>query len=165
MKKQIRNNYLRLLVLLMAQLIFTWTAKGADNATFTGWEKDSPYNGYYNYKEKDTLKGNVTIFKKVTPLSGMAPATALILDEGGAEILVHVCPWEYADPQKTAIRKGIKTKIVGSWATIEGQDVFMAAKIKQGDSFEYKVRLTKDGTPFWTMSAEELAKETASSEE
>jgi hypothetical protein len=152
-------------IFLVAPLLFALTAEGADKFAFPGWQKDSEYNGYYNPKEKDTLKGNVLNFKKITPIAGMAPATALILDEGGAEILVHICPWDYADPQKTAIRKGIKTKIIGSWANIEGQDVFMAAKIKQGDNFEYKVRLTKDGTPFWTLSAEELAKEASSSQD
>jgi hypothetical protein len=35
----------------------------------------------------------------------------------------------------------------------------MASKIKKGDYFVLKVRLTKDGTPFWTMSPEQLAKE------
>jgi hypothetical protein len=34
----------------------------------------------------------------------------------------------------------------------------MASKVKKGDSYEFKVRLTKDGTPFWTMSPEELAR-------
>ncbi len=149
-------------ILLVVPLLFALAAEGADKPAFPGWEKGSEYNGYYNPKERDTLKGKVLTFKKVTPIAGMSPATALIFDEGGAEILVHVCPWDYADPQKTAIRKGIKTKVAGSWANIEGQDVFMAAKIKQGDDFEYKVRLTKDGTPFWTMSVEEQAKEAGS---
>jgi hypothetical protein len=45
---------------------------------------------------------------------------------------------------------------------IDGQDIFMAAKIKQGENFVFKIRLTKDGTPFWSLSPEELAKELAS---
>ncbi len=53
----------------------------------------------------------------------------------------------------------MKTKIKGVWAVIDDKDVFMAAKAKQGDDFEFKVRLTKDGTPFWTMSAEEITRE------
>jgi hypothetical protein len=35
----------------------------------------------------------------------------------------------------------------------------MASKIKKGDYFVLKVRLTKDGKPFWTMSPEELEQE------
>ena len=57
--------------------------------------------------------------------------------------------------------KDISTKVSGSWAVIDGKDVLMAAKVKQGDSFVFKVRLTKDGTPFWSLSPEELAKERA----
>jgi len=33
--------------------------------------------------------------------------------------------------------------------------------VKKGDFHEYKVRRTRDGTPYWTMTSEELAKETA----
>jgi len=35
----------------------------------------------------------------------------------------------------------------------------MASKVKRGNDFEFKVRLTKDGTPFWTMTPEQLARE------
>jgi hypothetical protein len=141
--------------------LFT-AADAAEKAGYAGWEKDSPYNGYYNYKERDSLKGEVLQFKEVTPLPGMAPGTAFILEEGEEKILVHLCPLAYSSPDETGIRKGIKTKVSGSWALIDGQDVFMAAKVKQGDTFVFKVRLTKDGNPFWSMSPEELAKELAS---
>ena len=150
-------------ILLLATAILFYSA-GAAQARATGivgWEKDSAYNSHYNYKERDAIKGKVIKFKEVVPLPGMAPGTSLIFDEDGQEILVHLCPLAYADPQKTGIRKDIKTKISGSWATIAGQDVFMAAKVKQGENFEFKVRLTKDGTPFWTLSPEELAKESS----
>lgn len=50
---------------------------------------------------------------------------------------------------------------MGGWE-IDGKVVFMASKIKKGTDWEFKVRLTKDGTPFWTMSPEQLAKERAS---
>ncbi len=128
--------------------------------TYNGWEIDSEYNSFYNYKERDSLKGKILKFKKITPLKGMDNGTAFILLEGDEEILVHLCPWEYAKPKETGLRKGVKTKVKGAWAVIGDEDVFIAAKAKQGNDFEFKVRLTKDGTPFWTMSAEELAKET-----
>jgi len=133
------------------------TAK--DSTPYKGWGIDSEYNKLYNYKERDSIKGKVTKFKKITPLPDMAPGTALIFLEGDEEILVHLCPWDFADPKETGIRKGVTTKLKGSWALIDDQDVFIAAKVKQGDNFQFKVRLTKDGTPFWTMSPEELDKE------
>jgi len=129
---------------------------------YKGWEENSEYNSYYNYKERDSLKGTLEKFEKVTPMPGMDPGTAFYLDEGGDKIIVHLCPWDYADPKETGIRKGVKTKVKGSWAEINGQDVFMGAKVKQGEDFEFKVRLTKDGKPFWTMGPEELAKELSS---
>lgn len=165
MKQGYTASILQILIVSAVLFSFGPLAAAAEKAAFTGWEKDSAYNSHYNYKERDSLKGKVLKFKSVTPLPGMAPGTALILDEEGQEILVHVCPSAYADPDKTGIRKDLKTKISGSWATIDGQDVFMAAKIKQGENFEFKVRLTKDGTPFWTMSPEELAKEASAPQE
>lgn len=137
-------------------------AVAAEENKYVGWEEDSPYNGYYNYKERDSLKGKIIQFKEVTPLPGMSPGTAIILKEGDEKILVHLCPVAYSSPKETGIRKGITTKVKGCWALIDGQDVFIAAKVKQGDNFEFKVRLTKDGRPFWTFGPEELAKEKAS---
>jgi len=59
----------------------------------------------------------------------------------------------------TGIRKGDELKIRGAWAEVGGKDVFLAAKIKKGEHFNLKVRLTKDGTPFWTMTPEQQAQE------
>ncbi|MFT5698782.1 MAG: hypothetical protein ACI8ZB_001638 [Desulforhopalus sp.] len=126
---------------------------------YAGWEKDSTYNKLYNNKERDSLKGELLKFTKITPLQGMTPGTALILQEGDEKIIVHLCPWDYAAPEQTGLRKGVKTKLKGAWAVIDDKDIFMASKVKQGEDFEFKVRLTKDGTPFWTMSPEELALE------
>ena len=136
-------------------------AAAAEKSGYAGWEKGSTYNGYYNYKERDSLKGKVVQFMEVTPLPGMDPGTAFILEEGGEKILVHLCPTAFSKSDETGIRKDVPTKVSGSWASIDGKDVLMAAKVKQGDSFSFKVRLTKDGTPFWTLSPEELAKEKA----
>lgn len=155
------KNQLRLLLLVIS--CFAITSGSPTNSiaqgNYSGWEKDSPYNKLYNYKERDSLKGKLIKFKKITPIEGMAPATSLVLKEGDEQITVHLCPWDYASPKQTGLRKGVTTKIKGVWAVIDGTDVFMAAKAKQGDDFEFKVRLTKDGTPFWTMSAEEIARE------
>jgi hypothetical protein len=149
------------LVIIMILCLFS-AAESSEQSGYQGWEVDSPYNGYYNYKERDSLKGKILQFKEVTPLPGMAPGTAFILEEGDEKILVHLCPVAYRSSDETGIRKGIKTKVKGCWALIDGQDVFIAAKVKQGDDFEFKVRLTQDGRPFWSLSPEELARESAS---
>lgn len=136
-------------------------AAAADKAGYSGWEKGSAYDQQYNYQERDSLKGKVLQFIEITPLPGMAPGTAFILDEGGEKIEVQLCPVAYSSADETGIRKGVSTKVSGSWAVIDGKDVLMAAKIKQGDNFVFKVRLTRDGTPFWSLSPAELAREKA----
>ena len=165
--RQIMQMFLQKSLLKCFMLIFITfglfaAASAAEKVGYDGWEKNSTYDENYNYKERDSLKGEVVQFKEVTPLPGMAPGTAFILEEGEEKILVHLCPLAFSTPDETGIRKGIKTKVSGSWAVIDGQDIFMAAKIKQGENFVFKVRLTKDGTPFWSLSPEELAKELAS---
>ena len=135
----------------------------AKDSGIAGWEVGSEYNKLYNPKERDTLKGRIVKFVKVTPLPGMATGTALYLDEGdGEKILVHICPASFASARDTGLRRGEKVKVKGAWADIGEEDVFIAAKIKKDSDFDFKVRLTSDGTPFWTMSAEQLAKERAS---
>ena len=124
-----------------------------------GWANDDEYNKLYNAKELDKLKGRVVKFSKVKPLPGMSKATVLILDEDGDKIVVHLCPVWFATPKETGIKRGDKVKIKGSWAEIDGEDIFMASKVKKGEHYEFKVRLTKDGTPFWNMTPEQLAHE------
>jgi len=126
-----------------------------------GWEEEGAYNELYQPTELDRLKCTVVNVTEVTPMKGMSPGIALVVeDHEGEKITVHVGPkWFLGD--SVAIRKGEKLKIRGSWADVEGQEVFMASKIKKGDYYELKVRLTKTGKPFWTMSEEELAREQA----
>lgn len=127
-----------------------------------GWEKGGAYDRFYNPQELDKIKGTVVKIQKVAPLEGMSPGVALTIeDKEGSKTLVHLGPRWFIDPKTMGIQVGDKVKVTGCWADINGQEVFMASKVKKGDHFEFKVRLTKDGTPFWTMSPEELAKERA----
>jgi len=126
-----------------------------------GWELNSPYNKHYNASEMDRLKGRVKKVTTVVPMKGMAPGVALVFEESKEDTSrVHICPQWYLGPKDIGIKKGDKLKIRGAWAEIDDEFIFMASKIKKGDYFELKVRLTKNGKPFWTMSPEELAKET-----
>ena len=136
----------------------------ADRKDMGGWEQGSEYNEHYNPYDLEKFRATVVDILKVTPMPGMSPATALKLKEspGDEAILVHLCPVWFAAPNDIGIKKGDRIKIRGAWAEIGEDFVFMASKIKKGDYFQFKVRLTKDGTPFWTMSEEQLAKERAS---
>ncbi len=128
----------------------------------TGWELDSEYNKLYDQKERDNIKGDIVKFITVVPLKGMAPGTAFILDEGGGDkVVVHVCPESYATGRETGLRRGDWVKVRGAWADVGNETIFMASKIRKDNDYAFKVRLTSDGKPFWTMTAEELAKEKA----
>ena len=128
-----------------------------------GWEVGSKYNSHYNASELDKFRATVVDILEVEPMKGMSPATAIVLKESPDDdpIMVHVCPAWFANEEQLGLSKGDRVKIRGSWAYIDGKDVFMASKIKKGDYFSFKIRLTSDGTPFWTMSEEQLAKERA----
>ena len=135
----------------------------AASKDIAGWEVGSEYDQLYNPKERDSIKGRIVKFVKVRPMSGMAEGTAFVLDEGGGDtVLVHVCPRSFASERETGLKRGEWVKIKGAWADIGEETVFIAAKIKKDGGYSFKVRLTSDGTPFWTMSAEQLAKERAS---
>ena len=135
----------------------------AKDSSIKGWEVDSEYNEIYNPKERDTIKGDIIKFVTVKPMKGMVPGTALILDEGGGDtVLVHICPESFASARETGLKKGEWVKIKGAWADIGDETVFIAAKIKKDGGYSFKVRLTSDGTPFWTMPPDQLAKERAS---
>ena len=162
-----KNQFIR--ILIIAGVFFGIMASGvtylnAEEKNMKGWEIGSPYNEHYNVAEFEKFRAWVVKLTTVIPMEGRSPMSAVIVREGSETILVHVCPTWFAKPTEMGIRKGDRVKIKGCWAEIEGKDVFMASKIKKGDSdtFEFKVRLTKDGTPFWTMTKEQLAYERAS---
>jgi hypothetical protein len=128
-----------------------------------GWELGSTYNQYYNPSEMDRIKCTVKKVTTVVPIKGMARAVAILVEESkGDTTLVHICPEWYLGSKDIGLKKGDVLKIRGAWAEINDEFIFIASKIKKGDYFELKVRLTSNGKPFWTMGPEELAKETAS---
>lgn len=137
-------------------------ALAADKKDLGGWERGGAYDSLYDPAEQDKFKGFVVDIIEVVPLPGMSPGVALMVqDEEGDIIPVHLGPHWFVDPKSIGIKKGDKVKVKGVWVEIDDKDVVIASKVKKGDYFEYKVRLTSDGTPFWTMTPEQLAKERA----
>ena len=137
-------------------------AQAEEKKDMQGWGIDDPYNQHYNVKEYEKLRAWVVRVKEAVPMPGMSPATVIEVREGDEIIEVHICPTWYKKPKDIRVKKGERIKIKGVWAYIDGKDVFMASKIKKDPDFEIvKVRLTSDGTPFWTMTPEQLAKELA----
>lgn len=144
---------------ILAVLATAASVTAEDPQDMAGWEKEGPYNQLYDAREMDSFKGHVKKIYTVVPMPGMAPATAILVEEGeDYETVVHVCPEWFAGPQDIGVRRGDRVKVKGVWAEIDGEFVFLASKIKKGDFFEFKVRVTSDGTPFWTLSPEEQEK-------
>jgi hypothetical protein len=151
------RTWIALALLLLLSVAVSVQAEGPQD--MQGWEKDAPYNQLYDAREMDSFKGYVKKIFTVVPMPGMAPATALLVEEDEDVVnLVHVCPEWFAGPQDIGVRRGDKVKVKGAWAEIDGEFVFMASKVKKGDFFEFKVRISSDGTPFWTLSPEEQEK-------
>ncbi len=141
-------------------LLGSTTIMAAEQRSFPGWEKEGTYNGHYKASDLDQFKGIVEDIIDITPLAGMAKGTGLLVrDEGKEVVKVHLGPKEFVDLKTIALKKGDKVKVKGAWAEINGDDIFMASKVKKGETIELKLRRTKDGTPFWTMTPEELAQE------
>lgn len=161
-----RTRSLQLMRVLFSAVTFiVLTAAGVvaeEKRDMQGWGIDDPYNQHYDVREFEKIRVWVVRVTEVVPMPGMSPGTAVIVQEraGSEEFEVHLCPTWYRKPSEIMLKKNDRVKLKGVWAEINGKDVFMASKIKKDPNFDIiKVRLTKDGTPFWTMTPEQLAKE------
>jgi hypothetical protein len=161
------HNVLKIAVILIFAANFVVAnAEDVDPELMKGWEAGSEYNKHYDVKESEYFRAFYVRAKEIIPMPGMSPATAIEVLEGGDLIEVHLCPTWYRKPADIQLKKNERIKIKGVWAEINGKDVFMASKIKKDPNFEIiKVRLTKDGTPFWTMTPERQAWELLSDSE
>ena len=150
-------------------LIASFSAVNADDVDpklMKGWEVGSEYNSHYDVREYEKIRAWYLRAKEVVPMPGMSPATVVEVLEGAELIEVHLCPTWYRKPGDIKLKKNERIKIKGVWAEINGKDVFMASKIKKDPDMDIiKVRLTSDGTPFWTMSPERRAWEMLPDEE
>lgn len=135
----------------------------AEDPGLKGWEIGSEYNSHYNIDEYDSFRGRFEKVIDITPLPGMAPGIGILVkDQDGDMITVELGPKSFVKMDSVGLRPGDKVKVKGVWTDIDGKEVFMASKVKnksRGENVELKVRLTSDGTPFWTMSPAQLAKE------
>ena len=160
-------NGLKILVILIFTANFMMAnAEDVDPKLMKGWEAGSEYNRLYDVREFEKIRCWFIRAKEVVPMPGMSPATVVEVLEGADLIEVHLCPTWYRKPSEIMLKKNERIKIKGVWAEINGKDIFMASKIKKDPNFEIvKVRLTSDGTPFWTMTPERRAWELLPDEE
>jgi hypothetical protein len=160
-----RNRFQRIFkmtaLILLSLAVGVSSVQAEEKPDMKGWGIDDPYNKLYDVREFEKVRAYVIRVKEVVPMPGMSPATALDVREGAYEWEVHLCPTWYRKPSEIRLKKNDRIKLRGVWAEINGKDIFMASKVKKDPDTEIiKVRLTKDGTPFWTMTPERLAMET-----
>jgi hypothetical protein len=160
-----RNNFKRIFkitaFILLSLAVGVCYVQAEEKPDMKGWGIDDPYNKLYDVREFEKVRAYVVRVKEVVPMPGMSPATALDVREGAYKWEVHLCPTWYRKPSEIRLKKNDRIKLKGVWAEINGKDVFMASKVKKDPNTDIiKVRLTKDGTPFWTMTPERLAMET-----
>lgn len=157
-----RYKTLKLVMSVLGLILLIVTSAGAEEKRdMGGWGLDDPYNKLYDVKEFEKIRAWVKKIKTVVPMAGMSPGVALDVYEGSTDFEVHIAPVWFLKPGEVGIKPGDRIKIKGAWAEINGQDVFIASKIKKGEYWELKVRLTKNGLPFWTMPPDELDRERA----
>lgn len=159
MKKQYTFRWIVFLVCVFI-ISGVYSIQAGDSKNMGGWGINDPYNKLYNAADVERIKVVVTEVKEVIAMPGMSPGVALVVKEGGEgdEILVHLCPVWYKKASQIGIRKEDKIDLRGYFAEINGEEVIMAAKIKRKEK-SFKVRLSSDGTPFWTLSPAALQKE------
>ncbi len=147
-----------ILLLMLCTALAVPAGLSAENTDMGGWEVDSPYNRLYDAREMDSFKGVVKKVYAARPMKGMSPGVILEIAEDEETVTkVHLCPEWFRDSDAIGVRRGDRVKVKGVWAEIDGEFIFMASKVKKGDFFEFKVRVTGDGTPFWTLTPEEQA--------
>lgn len=127
----------------------------------TGWEKGSAYDKFYDAKEADAFKGRVEDIIEITPMPGMAKGVGIVVRDkkDNKSETVHLGPKDFVDLAAIGLKKGDSVKVTGVWATIGGKEVVIASKVKKDETMSLKVRRTRDGMPWWSMSEDELAKE------
>ncbi len=153
------NRIFGLMFILTSVIVGINWARADEQQDMSGWGVEDPYHKHYDVNKFESFKARVVKIKKVVPMPGMSPAVALDVKDDSKIIEVQICPTWFIRPDEIGIKKGDKIKIRGVRANINGKEVFMASKIKKRNFFQLKVRLTRDGRPFWTMIPKEITRE------
>ncbi|OLN24800.1 hypothetical protein DVDV_3909 [Desulfovibrio sp. DV] len=152
-----------LAVVVMMSLVGLAQAGSKANPDLKGWERGGEYDKLFDAKEADAIKGRVVKIYDIVPSPGMATGLALQVEDKKDKTLevVHLGPKDFIDLSSIGLKEGDQVKVAGVWAEFDGQDVLLAVKVKKGEDSQLKVRRTKDGFPFWSMTPEERQRESS----
>ena len=159
------KNFFQISAALLCLMVFSVSIAFAGDMNVKGWEKGGEYDSLYDNTDRDVFKGTLLKIKDITPMDGMTEGIAVLVKdkEDGEEVLVHLGPKDFVEPRIKDLRPGARVKVYGVLVELDGEYEYMAAKLKAGEERKYKFRLTKDGTPFWSLSPEELKTEESGS--
>ncbi|MFW5734860.1 MAG: hypothetical protein ACOCWR_07365 [Oceanidesulfovibrio sp.] len=149
------------LLLCLLALCFAMPAFAADDMNLEGWEESSEYNDLYIPEDREKFYATFMRLVPIQPYPDMAPGTGILVEDRDTneDILVHVGPSDFVDKELAMLRRGDQCKVYGVWNEIEGEWVFLLNKIFCEDSKLVKVRKSSDGTAWWNLTPDELAKE------
>ncbi|EMG38497.1 hypothetical protein PCS_00125 [Desulfocurvibacter africanus PCS] len=149
------------LLLALLVLAASASAPALEFAPAPGWEKGGAYDRHYNPAKHETLKGELLGYEKIRPLPDMSPGLAAKLrTRDGKTVIAHLGPETYVGFLPEVIHPGANLKLKGAFATIAGQSVFMASKVRNAEIFELKLRSTSHGAPYWDLDRAEMIEET-----
>ena len=120
----------------------------------TPYESTTESPRLYDADAADTVRGTIVDFETVKPAEEASPFLQINVKTGQGVIRVHLAPQWFMEEQshRLNLKKGNEVEIKGSKNVVNGQDLFIAAEIKQVRS-EDRLRLRhKDGTPVWSGS-------------
>ncbi|WP_027723431.1 hypothetical protein [Maridesulfovibrio zosterae] len=156
----LRKINLKILTALCLMASMT-TAVYASDINIKGWEKNGKYDQLYDNTDRDVFKGTLIDIEEITPMDGMTTGIGLLVKDkdDGEKVLVHLGPKDFVEPRIKGLRPGVRLKVYGVLVTIGNDYEYICAKLKAGEERQYKFRLTKDGTPFWSLTPEQLKHE------
>jgi hypothetical protein len=144
---------------VLAALALLAAAPAMAQEAYRGWERDSAYNKLYSTQNSDTLRGAIERLYEATPVPGMSRGVALSLRTGSKSVTVHLGPRASLEYLIGALAPGDTVRVSGAWARVGGEAVLMAARLRRGESLEVKLRRTRDGAPYWVLTAKERTEE------
>lgn len=156
--------HMRFLTVILTFLFLVSIAGAGSSADIRkeGWEAGSEYDKHFIADDIEDFKGKIVKIIEVEPLDGMDEGIGLIVEEKHERerITVHMGPKDFVKPRMGMLKRGDSVKVYGCFCEIDGDEVFLASKVKKGDD-QVKVRRTRDGMAWWNFSPEELAEEEA----
>jgi hypothetical protein len=143
-------------------LVFVAAAVHSADVRKKGWEEGSEYDELFLAEDIEDFKGKIVKIIDVEPMPGMDEGIGIVGEarKERERITVHMGPRDFVKPRMGMLKRGDKVKVYGCFADIEGEEFFMASKVKKDDR-QVKVRRTRDGVAWWNFSPEELAAEEA----